>query len=332
MDSTGGEPQRNVSACMQGRAWHSGHPRARRAPTHLRASTPAVMALVDLNVPRLLGRRVQSIVTKQTVQWTPVRHASTASRRLRRPQHERCHGTLPELDSPGIRRPARHTQTLDASHPHAPPPPAYPPDSACLRAARLTNVGSGHLPLRYRRAPRSPDSLARGMSALRARAATAGLICISLSCALPLQAKETCAPMTLRADDLRKILGAALGPLASLTERYDVHVVPEEHACYLRMSIVTRPLLGSGCELRACSVPSLRGTRIGLRPFDVSGCSPMFEVLGARRRVPEALTNAEERIEAHCGAKGFEFLSATPAHEAGEAVVRVKFQKHVGSR
>lgn len=154
-----------------------------------------------------------------------------------------------------------------------------------------------------------------------------GLVSLSLFGSPKSQAQETCPPMILRAADLRQILGTALGSLASLADRYNVEVVPEEASCYLRMSILTQ-----GCELRACSTPALRGTRIGLQAFDVAGCSPVFEMLGVSRRVPEAMTDADTRIEAHCGAKGFEFLSATPVRQVGEAVVRVQFAKAARSR
>lgn len=135
-------------------------------------------------------------------------------------------------------------------------------------------------------------------------------------------AQSQCAPLTLRASDLREILGQVLGDLRPLAEEYDASVVPSDKACYVHMTITTKrlPFLPS-CELTACSIAVVSGQQIALREFDVAGCAFLFDTLKIRRDVPKAFTSAEKRIEAHCGSKGFKFQDAAPVSVGGEPAV-----------
>lgn len=134
--------------------------------------------------------------------------------------------------------------------------------------------------------------------------------CVAWPCAF---AQTRCDPLTLRAGDLREILGEVLGDLKPMAESYDADVVPVDRACYVHMRITTRQLLGlPGCTLKACSVAVVEGQQIALREFDVSGCNVLFEALGIRRKVPTAFTSAAQRITGHCGSGAFDLQDATP--------------------
>ena len=143
--------------------------------------------------------------------------------------------------------------------------------------------------------------------------------CLAWPCAF---AQTRCDPLTLRAGDLRGILGKVLGDLKPMAETFDADVVPGDRACYVHMRITTRQFLGlPGCTLSACSVAVVEGQQIALREFNVSGCNVLFDALGIRRRVPTAFTSAAQRIEAHCGSKAFDLLDATPTVVDGTPAV-----------
>ena len=161
-----------------------------------------------------------------------------------------------------------------------------------------------------------------GAHASRATSVAQGALliaCLVWSCAF---AQTRCDPLTLRAGDLREILGEVLGDLKPMAETYDADVVPGDRACYVHMRITTRQLLGlPGCTLSACSVAVVEGQQIALREFNVSGCNVLFDALGIRRRVPTSFTSAAQRIDAHCGSRAFDLQDATPTVVDGTPTV-----------
>ena len=159
-----------------------------------------------------------------------------------------------------------------------------------------------------------------------------------LLCALAFQrvvatAAGTCPPIALGEGDLDGILGQALGSLKTVVETSHVTIVPEDSNCYLHIALTTKdiPVIMPSCQMTACSIATVTGTRIALRAFDISGCDAVFNGLSLPRHVPTAYADGSQRILKHCGADGFEFRSATPRREGHTPMVSVELQAASGS-
>jgi hypothetical protein len=160
-----------------------------------------------------------------------------------------------------------------------------------------------------------------------------------LICALAWQgtialAAGACAPILLSESDLDNILDQALGSLRSVVESSQVTIVPEDTSCYVHIALTTKdvPIIMPSCQMHACSVAAISGSRIALRAFDIAGCDALFSGLSLPRHVPTSYADGAERIRKQCGAEGFEIRSATPRREGKAPVVSLELQAVHGAQ
>lgn len=155
------------------------------------------------------------------------------------------------------------------------------------------------------------------------------LIICALACqAFTAMAAGTCGPILLGEADLNNILDQALGSLRSFVASSRVTIVPADTRCYVHIALTTQdvPGLMPSCQMTACSVADVSGTRIALRAFDIAGCDTLFNSLSLPRHVPRAYAEGSERIHKECGPGAFELRSAAPRLEGQMPVVSLELQ------
>ncbi len=156
----------------------------------------------------------------------------------------------------------------------------------------------------------------------------AGRLAICLAVAttgVALAAPPVCAPIDLDRRDLERILDEGLRDYGSAVISRRVTIGPES-ACYVHIALTVDILGAARCDLTACSTPVHEGQAIGLAPFNVQGCDPAYELLGAPRLVPAMFGDASASIEGHCGQRGWLISRIAPVGAGSARRVRVELR------